>query len=92
MVARMLFDNSRECAVHEPCRIVLHRSASEDALLRRVRGEFGEMPSMRLTLDQAMRLWTLDRPTCCKVLDSLVTSHFLQQDLNGRYARVHAGY
>ena len=37
------------------------------------------MPAMRLTLDQAMRLWDLDRPTCCTVLESLVASHFLQQ-------------
>jgi hypothetical protein len=92
MVVRMLSDNLKECGVHEPCSIVLHRSATEDALLRRVRSEFRELPSMRLTLAQAMRLWNLDRPTCCTVLDSLVASHFLQQDLNGRYARVHAGY
>jgi DNA-binding IclR family transcriptional regulator len=50
------------------------------------------MPGMRLTLDQAMRLWDLDRPTCCSVLESLVTSHFLQQDRNGRFAKAHAGY
>jgi len=50
------------------------------------------MPGMRLTLDQAMRLWDLDRPTCCAVLESLVASHFLQQDRNGRFATAHAGY
>ena len=92
MIGKTLFDNSRKWGVHEPCNIVLHRSVTEDALLGRVRSEFREMPSMRLTLAQAMRLWNLDRPTCCTVLDSLVASHFLQQDLNGRYARVHAGY
>ena len=47
---------------------------------------------MRLTLDQAMRLWDLDRPTCCSVLESLVASHFLQQDRNGRFAKAHGGY
>ena len=92
MVEKTFFDNSRKCGVQEPCSIVLHHSASEDALLRRVRREFREMPSLRLTLDQAMRLWNLDRSTCCAVLESLVASHFLHQDPSGRYARAHAGY
>ena len=48
--------------------------AGEDALMRRVRGEFGEMPGMRLTMEQAMRLWALDRPTCSDILDSLVAA------------------
>lgn len=92
MVGKTPLDDSRKCGVHEPCSIVLHDSTSEVALLRRVRSEFRELPSMRLTLDQAVRLWNLDRPTCCKVLGSLVASHFLQQDPDGRYARFHAGY
>jgi DNA-binding IclR family transcriptional regulator len=50
------------------------------------------MPGMRLTVEQAMRLWMMDRGTCVKVLDSLVTAHFLERDLNGRYARAHSGY
>jgi hypothetical protein len=76
----------------EACRIVLHRTMAEDALLRRVRSAFREMPGMRLTVNQAMRLWDLDRPTCCALLDSLVASHFLQQDMHGRYGCAHAGY
>ena len=92
MIGKTLPDSSRKCGVHEPCSIVLHRSASEDALLRRVRSEFREMPGMRVTLDQAMRLWDLDRPTCCAVLETLEATHFLQHDFSGRYTRVHAGY
>ena len=81
-----------KCEAHEPCSVVTYRTFHEDAVLRRVRSEFREMPAMRLTLDQAMRLWDLDRPTCCSVLESLVASHFLQQDRNGRFASAHAGY
>ena len=92
MLGMTLRKDPRKCEAHEPCTIVLHRTASEDALLRRVRSEFREMPGMRLTLGQAMRLWDLDRPTCCTVLDSLVASHFLQLDAYGRYGRAHAGY
>lgn len=76
----------------EKCTVTVFRPLAEDALLRRVRGEFREMPGMRLTIDQAMRLWSLDRPTCCGLLDSLVAAHFLALDLNGRYSRTHGGY
>ena len=41
-------------------------------LLRRVRGEFMEMPGLRLSLPQAQRLWALDAPHCEAVLNSLV--------------------
>jgi len=77
---------------HEPCTVTLFRTMADDALLRRVRGEYREMPGMRLTVDQAMRLWMLDRHNCVKVLDSLVAAHFLERDGNGRYARAHGGY
>jgi len=81
-----------KCEAHEPCSIVTYRSFHEDAVRQRVRNEFREMPAMRLTLDQAMRLWDLDRPTCCSVLESLVASRFLQQDRNGRFAKAHGGH
>lgn len=76
----------------EQCTVTIFRSTSEDLLLRRVRGEFNEMPGMRLTIDQAARLWSLDRPACAGVLDSLRAAHFLTRDANGRYHRTHAGY
>ena len=82
----------RKCEADEPCRIVMHHTAIEDALMRRVRSEFRAMPGMRLTLGQAMRLWDLDRQTCCAVLGSLVASHFLQQDQHGRYGWNHTAY
>lgn len=88
----ILRESLRKGEAHEPCSVVIHRTLHEDALLRRVRSEFRELPAMRLTLDQAMRLWDLDRPTCCAVLESLVASHFLQHDQNGRFAKARAGY
>ena len=81
-----------KCEAHEPCSIVINRNAHHDALRRRVRAEFRKLPGMRLTPEQAMRLWDLDRSTCCTVLESLVASHFLQHDSTGRYALAHAGY
>ena len=41
-------------------------------LLRRVRGEFVEMPGLRLNLPQAQRLWGLDAVRCEAVLEALV--------------------
>lgn len=77
---------------HEPCTVMLFRTSTEDALLRRARGEYREMPGMRLTIEQAMRLWDLDRQTCQWLLNSLVGAQFLAIDVNGRYRTAHSGH
>ena len=77
---------------HETCTVTLFRTAREDALLRRVRGEYREMPGMRLTFEQAMRLWNIDRQGCATVLNSLVASRFLEIDGFGRYRKARCGY
>ena len=69
---------------------MLYTTSKEDNLLRRVRGEFRKMPGMRLTVDQAMQWWSLDRPTCSKLFASLVAAGFLQRDDYGRYRKVPA--
>ena len=74
---------------HEPCTVMLFRTSKQDALLRRVRGEFREMPGMRLTIDQAMRLWDLDRQTCSELFTSLVAARFIKVDCDGRYRKAH---
>jgi len=77
---------------HDPCTVVLYRAGKEERLLARARGEYREMPGMRLTLEQAMRLWDLDRPTCQSLLASLVDAQFLEIDGHGRYHMIHPGY
>jgi len=59
---------------------------SEDAL-RRIRGEYLEMPGLRLTMAQAQRLWNLDRQTCEQLLSSLVASRFLAKTRDGSFVR-----
>jgi len=71
--------------VREKCEVTLFGTMAEDPLAFRVRSEFKEMPAMRLTVEQAMRLWGLDRSTCSGLLNSLVTAHFLERDGTGRY-------
>ncbi len=76
----------------EPCTVSLFTTIHDDAVLRRVRGEFREMPGMRLTIEQASRLWTLDRDTCANIFHSLVATRFLEADANGRFRKAHGGY
>lgn len=63
----------------------------DDALVRRIRGEFLEMPALRLTSAQAQRLWAVDAQTCADVLDTLVEREFLARFSDGRYGRIADG-
>jgi hypothetical protein len=60
-----------------------------DALVARARGEYLEMPGLRLTVAQACRLWQLDLVLCIKVFDHLVAEGFLQQTNTGFYLASH---
>jgi hypothetical protein len=62
------------------------------SLFWRVRGEYLEMPGLRLSLDQAARMWAVDRESCRSVLDTLVGASFLQRNQDGRYTRQSGGY
>jgi hypothetical protein len=48
------------------------------SVVERVRGEFNEMPGLRLTPKQAARLWGLDATMCEEVLSRLVAASFLR--------------
>lgn len=60
--------------------------ALEDAL-RRVQGEYIEMPGLRLTTAQAQRLWGLDRAACDALLGALVDAKFLFRTRDGAFVR-----
>ena len=59
----------------------------QDQLVRRIQGEYLEMPGLRLTREQAQRLWALDDETCVTILDALVEHKFLVRGSDGRYKR-----
>jgi len=61
---------------------------ARDEVLRRVQGEFLEMPGLRVTEPQAQRLWGLDRDSCKALLGQLVDAHFLFQTRDGAFMRV----
>ena len=59
-----------------------------EAVLRRVRAEFVEMPGLRLTPAQAGRLWGVERDMCYAVIDALIDSAFLRWTPAGALVRV----
>ena len=61
------------------------------AILKRIRAEYLEMPGLRLTLEQARRLCGVERGMCQVVLDGLVDEKFLCVKADGAYARVTDG-
>ena len=64
-----------------------HHRAPEE-MLRRVQGEFLEMPGLRLTEPQARRLWGLDAVSCEALLGALVDAKFLYRTRDGSFVRV----
>jgi len=56
-----------------------------DLLLARIRGEYSEMPGLRLTFEQACRLWQVDAATCRSVLEHLVAERFLHRTHDGAF-------
>jgi hypothetical protein len=61
--------------------------ASEE-VLRRVQGEFLEMPGLRLTEAQARRLWGLDAASCGALLGALVDAKFLYRTRDGAFMKL----
>jgi hypothetical protein len=63
------------------------QSQPHDDALRRVQGEYIEMPGLRLTTAQAQRLWGLDRAACDALLGALVDAKFLLRTRDGAFVR-----
>ena len=65
------------------------RSASpgmiDAALIARVRAEYGEMPGLCLTVQQACRLWQLNLTDCTRILELLVAQHVLKRSATGAF-------
>ncbi len=59
-----------------------------EEVLRRVQGEFLEMPGLRLTEAQACRLWGLDAAICSALLSALIDASFLFRTRDGAFMRI----
>ena len=59
--------------------------ANQLALTTRIRGEFNEMPGLKLTMAQACRLWHTDEDAVAQALDALVAEGFVTRTASGAY-------
>jgi hypothetical protein len=66
---------------------MMEKSSGLQDMVRRVRGEYLEMPGLRLTPEQARRLWVLDERSCDAVLGALVKARFLARTRDGAFVR-----
>jgi hypothetical protein len=66
-------------------------NTTTDIVVQRIYNEFLEMPGLRVTCQQAQRLWGLDRQTCLEILEWLVDARFLCRTGRGMYARLTDG-
>jgi two-component system, cell cycle response regulator DivK len=81
-VARTL---SRPRPACDPARSMAPAEASA-----RVRGEFGSLPGLALTAEQARLVFELDRDMCDRILGALVAEGFLSRTPQGAYRQSRA--
>ena len=73
--------------IHEEdrCSITVPQPFAFTELVHGIRNEFHDLPGMRLTLEQAVRLFGKDREATGRALDQLIAQHELARDRFGRY-------
>ena len=71
--------------------MALHWPDVDDVVLLRARGEYLEMPGLRLTPAQAQRLLGVDSVTAHSVIQTLVEAKFLRQAPDGAFVRADSG-
>jgi predicted RNA-binding Zn-ribbon protein involved in translation (DUF1610 family) len=54
-------------------------------LVERIREEYAAMPGLKLTREQACRLWGVGHETCTAALDTLLAEGFLHRTGTGKY-------
>ena len=58
-----------------------------EAVTRRVRAEFEEMPGLVLTENQAAKLFGIEQKVCRDVIDSLIDESYLRKTRSGTITR-----
>jgi hypothetical protein len=57
----------------------------QHALTIRIRGEFSEMPGLKLTMAQACRLWHTDERAVQGALEALIAEGFVTRTASGAF-------
>jgi len=60
-------------------------TTSTGRLVERIREEYAAMPGLKLTREQACRLWGAGHETCAAALEALLAEGFLHQTGTGKY-------
>ena len=60
---------------------------AEPRQANRIRADYREMPGLALTIDQAARLWQMERELAGTVLRQLIREGFLREALDHRFVR-----
>jgi len=60
-------------------------------MLHMICNQFVELRGLRLTAQQAQRVWGIDEWTCQRLLETLVEQKFLLQNEHGTYVRLTDG-
>jgi hypothetical protein len=82
----------KTCSRIQRCVMTAHQpNGTTEQMLHRIYSEYLEMPGLRLTLEQARRLWGLDKTTCAQLLEHLVEARFLVLTELQTYARLTEG-
>ena len=71
----------------QPIMAINDAARSEREWAQIIRGEFLEIPGMRLTSEEIQRLWGLHRDVCAAVLEDLLHQRFLQLTADGHYVK-----
>jgi hypothetical protein len=58
---------------------------STTTLINRIRVEYQSLPGLKLTIEQARRLWAVDHETCGAALDALIAEGFLHRTGTGKF-------
>jgi hypothetical protein len=67
----------------EPVRAYAGRQRARRGLLRRIQAEYREMPGLSLTVEQAVKLFGVQRDICARLLNQLVERGLLQTGERG---------
>ncbi len=59
--------------------------SSTTRLVERIREEYVALPGLKLTREQACRLWGVGHETCTAALDALLAEGFLRETGTGKY-------
>jgi hypothetical protein len=58
---------------------------STTTLINRIRVEYQSLPGLKLTIEQARRLWAVDDKTCGAALEALIAEGFLYRTATGKF-------